>query len=239
MNKILYRVGQSLVGLYAHTMFDLDVLGLSALPPGAKIIAANHPSTTDPFLLVALVSEPVSILIHDTLFRVPLFGSYLQRAGHIRVVPGDGRVAYQQACQSLAAGRTVVVFPEGDISPLQGGFQSPHTGVARLALASGAPVIPIGIHLPRERIRLVPTSVQGQPDVARWYLRGPYAITAGEPLYFTGAIEDRDRVRQVATDVMQRIVVLAYESARRMPQLTPARPADVCAPLASAATGGR
>jgi 1-acyl-sn-glycerol-3-phosphate acyltransferase len=224
MNPLLYRTGQILIGLYARVMLDLDVQGLDELPGGAKIIAANHPSTTDPFLLVALIAEPVSILIHDTLFRVPLFGAYLRQVGHIRVVPGDGRPALEQARRQLAAGRSVVVFPEGGISPLEGGFHPPHSGVARLALASGAPVIPMGLHLPRERIRLVPTTVQGRPDVARWYLEGPYAVTVGRPLYFRGEVDDRARVRQVAAEVMQRIAALAHESARRMP----ARPILSC-----------
>jgi len=217
MNTILYGMGRTLVSLYARTMFDLDVRGLSLWPRGAKILAANHPSTTDPFLMVALWDEPVSILIHDTLFRVPVFGKYLQQAGHVRVVPGEGHAACEQARRLLAAGRTVVVFPEGDISPLEGGFHPPHTGVARLALSTGAPVIPVGIHLQRERIQLIATTVEGQPDVARWYLSGPYAVTVGEPLRFAGEVEDRAAVRQVAEQIMQRIIALAQESARRMP----------------------
>jgi 1-acyl-sn-glycerol-3-phosphate acyltransferase len=235
MNEVLYGIGRALVRLYAQTMLELDVKGPAALPAGAKIIAANHPSTTDPFLLLALAGEPVSILIHDTLFRVPVFGRYLQQTGHIRVVPGEGGAACEQARQLLLAGRTVVVFPEGDISPPAGGFHPPHTGVARLALGTGAPVIPVGIHLLRERIRLVPTTVEGKPDVARWYLRGPYTVTVGEPLYLAGEVTDRASVRRAAERVMQHVVALAQESARRIPAL----PAAVPARPAPAPQGGR
>ncbi len=160
----------------------------------------------------------MSILINDVLFNVPLFGFYLRRAGHVpvSVVSSNGGIALERARQLLLAGRTVAIFPEGDISPLEGGFLKPHSGVARLSLSTGAPVIPIGIHLQRERIRLLTTQVSGKPEVGAWYFRGRYAITVGKPLYFTGGTEDRAHVRSVAESVMQHIIRLAQESAQRM-----------------------
>ena len=160
----------------------------------------------------------MSILINEVLFNVPLFGPYLRRAGHVPVplIAGCGGASFERARQLLLAGRTVAVFPEGAISPLGGGFLKPHSGVARLALSTGAPVIPIGIHLQRERIRLITTQVAGRPEVGTWYLRGRYAITVGEPMHLTGDPEDRRYVRSVAENVMQRIIHLAQESARRI-----------------------
>jgi len=109
-----------------------------------------------------------------------------------------------------------VIFPEGALSPLEGGICPPHTGVARLALITGAPVIPVGIHLQRERIHFRATTVDGKTEVARFYLHGPYAVTIGEPMRFEGNIEDREYVRVVSQRIMQRIVSLSAESARRM-----------------------
>jgi 1-acyl-sn-glycerol-3-phosphate acyltransferase len=233
LGSALYHLGSLLVGVYARLRLDLDVVWQSPLPKGPKVFAANHPSTTDPFLMVALLPEPVSILIHDTLFRVPLFGRYLRRTGHVRVVPGDGQAACEEALRLLRGGRSVLVFPEGGISPLEGGFGQPRSGVARLALRSGAPVIPLGIHLPRERIRLVETWVDGRPDVARWYLHGPYAVTGGAALHLSGDAEDRAFVRRTAEHVMEQIACLAEQSARRLssPAAPPARPAAL--PLAA------
>jgi 1-acyl-sn-glycerol-3-phosphate acyltransferase len=199
-------------------MLRMDVLRAGPLPKGPKILAANHPSTTDPFLVMRLVSEQVSILINEVLFNVPLFGPYLRRAGHVPVpvMAGRGGTSFERARQLLLAGRIVAVFPEGAISPLEGGFLQPHSGVARLALSTGAPVIPIGIHLQRERIRLITTQVSGKPEVGTWYFRGRYAITVGKPMHFAGDSEDRAYVRSVAENVMQRIIHLAQESAQRM-----------------------
>jgi 1-acyl-sn-glycerol-3-phosphate acyltransferase len=118
----------------------------------------------------------------------------------------------------LQAGRTVGIFTEGTLSPIEGGigFDRPRTGTARLALSTGAPVIPVGIHLHREGIRFVDTRLDDVSAVARWYLRGPYAMTVGRPMRFEGDIEDRDYVRSVSERVMQRIASLSHESARRL-----------------------
>ncbi len=56
--------------------------------------------------------------------------------------------------------------------------------VARLALSTGAPVIPVGIGLDRARIHLIETLVDGAIEVGTWYFGGPYAMTVGEPLHF-------------------------------------------------------
>jgi 1-acyl-sn-glycerol-3-phosphate acyltransferase len=198
-------------------MLKLDVTRHGhKLPVGPKIIVANHPSTTDPFLILTLVSERVSILIHDTLFRVPLFGPYLRKAGHIRVIPGQGRDALERARQLIQTGRSVVIFPEGDISPLDGSFHRPRTGAARLALSTGAPIIPVGIHLRRERIHLIETQVDGKTEVGTWYLRGPYAVTMGDPIYVQGDIEDWPFVRVISEQIMTAIIGLSLQSACRI-----------------------
>ena len=215
-DKVFYWLGRPVVEMYARSMLKMDVVQHAPLPDGPKIISANHPSTTDPFLILTLASEQVTILISETLFKVPLFGRYLRQAGHVPVVPGDGRAAFEKARQLLEAGRTVAVFPEGAISPLAGGFHRPRTGAARLSLHTGAPVIPVGIHLQRERIQLIETMVDGKPEVGTWYLRGPYAMTVGDPMRFTGDVDDRAYVRSASERIMQHIAHLAHQSARRM-----------------------
>ena len=122
----------------------------------------------------------------------------------------------------IAAGRAIGIFPEGVLSPLNGGVGKPHTGVVRLALSTGAPVIPVGIHLQHERIRIIKTQIDDMPEIIRWYFRGPYAITVGEPIRFAGNEEDREYVRSVSEHIMQRIDQLAYQSALRLQQASPA-----------------
>ncbi len=215
MRDTFYRSGRRLVGALAAANYKLDIDRHAIVPTGAKIIAPNHPTTTDPFLITRLLDEPMTILIHDTVFRVPVLGQYLSAAGHIRVVPGNGIAALSAAMRKLEQGRTVTIFPEGGISPANG-LKEPRTGVARLALATGAPVIPVGIHLDRSRIRMIETMVDGEPELIRWYRRGPYYITVGKPMVFHGDAEDRAFVNRVATQIMQNITMLAWESEQRL-----------------------
>ena len=215
LSQVFYKLGRPMVNLYAGLMFDMDVTWEEPLPKGPKIIAPNHPSTTDPFLIAGMMTEPTSILIDDRLFKVPVFGRYLHLAGHVPVVDGNGRQAFETAKRLLGAGQNVAIFPEGSVSPLTGGLHPPRTGAARLALSTGAPIIPIGIHLPRERIHVVESRYSGISATGRWYLRGPYAMTVGTPMVFEGDIQDREYVREVGERVIQCIAHLAQQSARR------------------------
>ena len=212
----LYWASRPVVSTYAEMMLRMDVRRHVALPSGAKIIAANHPSTTDPFFVAAMLREQAFILIKQTLFDVPLLGAYLRRSGHIPVVAGSGADALNEAVARLHAGYPVIIFPEGEISPLDGGFHRARTGVARLALLSGAPVVPVGIHLQRERIHSIRSVVRGKAEMGHWYLRGPYNVTVGRPLHLRGDVDDRDHVRRMSDLVMHHIVELAYESENRM-----------------------
>ncbi|GAB4485023.1 MAG: hypothetical protein Fur0016_09410 [Anaerolineales bacterium] len=97
-----------------------------------------------------------------------------------------------------------MIFPEGLISP-PGEFHAPRSGVARLALKTGVPVVPLGISLHEENCKRVPTTLEGKPDILTWYLRGPYAVTVGKPL-----------VKTIAETIMQHICDLAQESRQRV-----------------------
>jgi 1-acyl-sn-glycerol-3-phosphate acyltransferase len=237
LQQAWYSLGRIAVASYAQLMLKMDISWHTPLPGGPKIIAANHPTTADPVWITRLTSEPMHILITEMCFRVPLVGRSLRMAGHVPVVDGNGRAAFEEAIKLLKDGRTVTIFPEGALSPLDGGVHAPHTGVARLALITGAPVIPVGIHLQRERIRFVETTVDGKTETARWYLRGPYAVTVGEPMRLDGAVEDRTYVRSASECIMQRLAQLARESARRMQIPEAARTSTSGRPVGLAGVG--
>ena len=216
--KLLYWISKPLVLSYTGTALKMDVHKQEQLPSGAKIIAANHPSTTDPFFVASMLRTQSFILINNLLFQVPVLGEYLRRSGHIPVIAGSGQAALDAALEHLANGHTVMIFPEGDLSPENGGFQDPRTGVARLALLSGAPVIPVGIYLQRDCCRTICSKVKGNNEYGRWYLHGPYNITVGRPLRFRGDVENRPYVRIVAETVMHHIIEMARLSEQRMTQ---------------------
>ena len=211
-----YWAGRAVMDLYARLALDTRVQWQTRLPAGAKIIAANHPTTLDPFLLLTVGFDQMSILVTESAFKVPGFGRYLHAAGHVPVVHDKGRAAFDEAVRLLQAGRTVGIFPEGALSPLDGGLCHGHTGVARLALTANVPVVPVGIALHRSRIHFMDTHIDEIVETARWYLRGPYTLTVGEPLYFKGDVDDRNYVRAVTDRILGDIARLEQQSAARV-----------------------
>jgi len=211
-----YKLGRKLICLYAQFLLNMDVFWQAHLPAGPKLVVANHPSTTDPFYLLTLFPQPLSILIIEHAFKAPLFGGILRHSGHIPVLSADRHAAFDAARKQLGEGRSVAIFPEGDLSPRQGGSLPGRSGAARLALLTGAPVIPIGIYFRRERARALVSKFHGKSETGYWYLRGPYGVTIGEPMQFRGDVEDRVHVRSISEIIMQTINSLALASQKRL-----------------------
>jgi 1-acyl-sn-glycerol-3-phosphate acyltransferase len=215
-NKLLYNFGRTFIRLFAFVMLQMEIQRHADLPAGPKIFVANHPSATDPFLIHLVSSQPMSVLISANAFAVPVFGFFLRKMKQIPVRRGLGNMALDDAHRLLDAGGSVTIFPEGDFSPQEGGFRPPRTGAARLALSTGVPIIPVGIHLPRERSFCIRSNISGKPTLGYWYLRGPYQITVGQPMKFEGNAEDRNHVHKVSLNIMECIRLLALESEKRM-----------------------
>jgi 1-acyl-sn-glycerol-3-phosphate acyltransferase len=214
LSKMFYEIGRVAISSYARLMLKMDVHWQEAPPPGPVLFAANHPSTTDP-IYIQLISQPMSVMIASKVFSIPVLGAYMRRMKQICVDPGRGEEVLEEARQTLQAGRSVTIFPEGLISPAEG-FHAPRSGVARLALKSGVPVIPLGIYLSEKGCKRVTTSLEGEPDIITWYLRGPYAVTIGKQLHFSGDANDHSLVRRTAENIMEHIRLLAQESRRRV-----------------------
>lgn len=117
---------------------------------GGCVLAPNHISEIDPLAVghfVAAAGRPPRYLAKASLFSVPVMGPILRRAGQIPVErqSADAAGAFGAAVAEVRAGRAVIVYPEGTITrdpeawPMVG-----KTGAARIALATGCPVIPIG-----------------------------------------------------------------------------------------------
>jgi 1-acyl-sn-glycerol-3-phosphate acyltransferase len=171
---------------------------------GGVIIAANHVSWVDPFTLGHFVYSAGRIprfMAKASLFRRPGIGMILRGAAQIPVQRGerDGAAALSDAVQALKEGEAVLIYPEGTITkdpdfwPMQA-----KTGVARLALMSGAPVIPVAQWGPQE--------ILGRSRRVRLFPRRTMQIHAMEPLRVEplppGAQPTREQLRAFTVEVM-------------------------------------
>ncbi|MFG3339670.1 lysophospholipid acyltransferase family protein [Glycomyces sp. NPDC048151] len=161
--------------------------GMEHVPlKGPAILVWNHYSDIDPILVVHYVynaGRHPRFLLKESIVRVPVVGPILKRAGQIPVKRGSAEAADSLRIleEQLAQGHVVIMAPEGTVTkepdrwPMKG-----KTGVARLALESGAPVIPIvqwgalGIHDrkrdPKFKLGRKPVTVKALPpvDLSPW-----------------------------------------------------------------------
>jgi 1-acyl-sn-glycerol-3-phosphate acyltransferase len=131
--------------LRAVCRIRVEVSGMEHIPPGGAIIAAKHQSAFDTVIWVKLLEAPVYIMKKE-LRQIPLWGLLALKCGHVEVDREAGAAALRGmvrgAQAALRAGRPVVIFPEGTRSAP--GERVPYQpGVAALAIASGAPVVPV------------------------------------------------------------------------------------------------
>lgn len=216
--KAIYKAQKYLVSTYSKLLINMDIEFEAPLPSGPKIIAANHPTTTDPFLLSLISDEPIFIPVTKMAFKMPIFGNFLRSAGHIEVdkTCSNGQFVIDQAIEKITEGKTIGIFPEGALCPEIGTFCRTKTGAARMALLSGAPIIPVGIYLEKDTYFVKEITVQNHSETARIVYRGNYAMTVGKALHYFGGIDDYRYVRNVAEDIMGSIVQQAKKSEHRI-----------------------
>jgi 1-acyl-sn-glycerol-3-phosphate acyltransferase len=145
--------------------------GVERLPSqGPVILAANHVSHVDPFVLAKFVLDSGRVprfLAKDSIFRVRVVGRAMHGMGHVPVTRGstEAKRSLDAAVAALGQGRLIMMYPEGTVTRDPSGWpMAGRTGTARLALlAPEVPVIPVAqwgvqdsIDLYRRRVRLLP-----------------------------------------------------------------------------------
>ena len=163
MNPILYWTLRAILVPFFLVYFRLQRIGREHLPrTGPLLLASNHRSFLDPFVIGTLVRRPVYYMAKRELFEKRWQAWLLNALGAFPVDRGAGdRDAMDTARAILERGDCVVVFPEGTrMRP--GPLGSPRRGVGRLALETGAPVAPVAvIGIRRGAPRLAHPSAQG------------------------------------------------------------------------------
>ena len=147
-----WRAGLTLVGPVLRLLFDLRWAGIERIPrAGPALLAANHVSSLDGIVLAYLVARrrnrPTRYLVAAEFFDRRFHGFWLRTFKQIPIRRGMGDSgALDEAIATVRSGAVAGIFPEGTVNPdPDGAMLRGRTGVARIALATRAPVIPVGI----------------------------------------------------------------------------------------------
>ncbi len=189
----------------------VEIEGAEKIPAGGCVLAGNHLDAGDTFTLPALIKPPVVFPAKKELFQGKgvkgrLVKWFLRAVGQAPIDRSGGRASafgLGSVEQHLAQGGVVGIFPEGTRSP-DGSLYKGKTGVARLALDSGRPVVPVGLI----NTRLV-TSRIGVPT-----MRGA-RIIIGDPIDFSdwaGQGNNHQVLRWVTNEVMGAIQKLTGQT---------------------------
>jgi len=176
VNPLLYWTLRALFVPTFLIYFRMRRIGREHLPKkGPLLLASNHRSFLDPFVIGTLVRRPVYYMAKRELFEKRWQAWILNGLGAFPVDRGAGDGdAMQTARAILARGDCVVLFPEGT-RVRRGPLGRPRRGVGRLALETGAPVVPV--------------AVSGTENVRRgWRIRPrKVRVRVGAPLRFPTA----------------------------------------------------
>jgi glycerol-3-phosphate dehydrogenase (NAD(P)+) len=200
VNLPVYLIVRAVLQPFFHVYFRMARIGREHIPTrGPVIIAANHRSFLDPFVIGTMARRPLYYVAKQELFRNRLQAWILNALGAFPVRRGaadEDMVSTAKAI--LERGDIVLIFPEGTRTR-PGSLGRPKRGVGRLALETGAPVVPV--------------AVIGTEDVRRgWRIRPrKVRIRAGRPLRFPQVENASPSLAGAVTDRIWPCVMLQWE----------------------------
>ncbi len=193
---IFYALLRPLAWLLTHLVCRYRVSGRERVPlSGPLLVAANHLSWYDPIILALVLPRRVWFFAKIEVFRWPIVGWLCRLTGQIPVHRGEGdRAALEKALAYLREGKALIVFPEGTVER-QEQMIAAHTGMAMLAVRSGATILPVGHTGTRRILR----------SLRSWF--PPVAIHIGEPLVpvMPEGVAHKSGLQVITQDVMMRI----------------------------------
>lgn len=195
-DNMLYALLRPLAWLLTHLVCRYRASGREHVPlSGPLLVVANHLSWYDPILLALVLSRRVWFFAKIEVFRWPIVGWLCRMTGQIPVHRGEGdRAALEKALAYLREGKALIVFPEGTVER-QEQMITAHTGMAMLAVRTGATVLPIGHTGTRRILR----------SLRSWFPR--VTIHIGEPLVpvMPEGVSHKAALQMITRDVMLRI----------------------------------
>jgi 1-acyl-sn-glycerol-3-phosphate acyltransferase len=196
---VLYWVIKVVLTPILRVFVRIRVEGKEHVPrSGPVILAANHRSFLDSIFIPLVIRRRVTFVAKAEYFDDKRVAWFFRGVGQIPIRREGGSAserALQSATEVLEGGGVFGIYPEGTRTR-DGKLHRGHTGVARLALRTGAPIIPVG---------LVGTDAVQPVDSKLPRLFKPVRICFGEPLdlrHYEGRHDDRLALRDVTDEVM-------------------------------------
>ena len=207
---MFYRLMKATLGVIMRVFYQPWIRGVENVPEeGSAILASNHLAVIDSFFLPLLLPRRVVFLGKQDYFtgkglRGKFVAAFMRGVGTIPVDRSGGKAseaALNTGLKVLRERGLFGIYPEGTRSP-DGRLYRGKTGVARLALESGAPVIPVA---------MIGTNI-AQPIGKRIPRMHRIGIVIGEPLDFSrykGMANDRFVLRSVTDEIMYALMNLS------------------------------
>ena len=145
VNPLIYWLVRGVLQPFFHLYFRLSRIGREHIPDGPVILASNHRSFLDPFIIATLARRPLYYVAKEELFRSRFTGWLLNNLGAFPVRRGAERHGHDRDREGdPRPRRRRADLPRGHAHPPRRA-RPPARGVGRLALETGAPVVPVAI----------------------------------------------------------------------------------------------
>lgn len=219
--KVANAAGLMIVRAYQKAFhINYTVKGLETLPAGPKIIAINHTNVTDIAFLPLTFSGIPRFVVQGDLFQVPLLGQILKGTDQIPVDTKDRHKAFEQARKSLQQGETIVIFPEGKLVPF-GERVRAWTGTVRLSLATGAPIIPLGIYADPQNVAALKIYRSGQTRKGHYQFKGDCHLHFGAVWQPDPSKQKPVQIHAQTDELMDKIYSLVAEAQKESQCVSP------------------
>lgn len=177
------------VSLYDHIKYDYHVIGRENIPKGGCVVVANHSQWADPAMVATALSNrhDFAAMAKKELFEIKGLAPLITALGAFPVDRSRADInAIKLALKAVRDGRKLLIFPEGTTKHREG--DDAKEGAARIALKTGAPILPIYI-----------------PENKKF--RSKVRVIIGEP-FVPEQTHSKEGYRELSDEIMRRIYAL-------------------------------